>query len=299
MDIDSGSFDAKRYVLSMLKQNSIKELMRRNNEIDEEIKIHDHEIQSLVFENYSKFISSIDTVRQMKDNICQVDDKLKVLETSMDNISRLALKIDSTFAVKRKEIQKLDTINKDLEKLKNLCEFPNVLAQDIKHYKLVAENNRLPTEVDQCFAKSILFYEQCYATLLDLREEPLIAPIYREAVDKVETIRSTLKAAQAQFNKNKSHSAVLRSITRKLLIITDDQVSVLRIYFHSWKERFGEACFKSERRPHTLPTADNGKRVLEPATEIPEINEELWKEFDAEFKFIYEEAYPKLRLTAE
>lgn len=53
--------------------------MRRNNEIDEEIKIHDHEIQSLVFENYSKFISSIDTVRQMKDNICQVDDKLKVL----------------------------------------------------------------------------------------------------------------------------------------------------------------------------------------------------------------------------
>lgn len=49
MDIDSSSFDAKRYVLSMLKQNSIKELMRRNNEIDEEIKIHDHEIQSLVF----------------------------------------------------------------------------------------------------------------------------------------------------------------------------------------------------------------------------------------------------------
>ncbi len=63
MDIDSANFDAKRYVLSMLKQNSIKELMRRNNEIDEEIKIHDHEIQSLVFENYSKFISSIDTVR--------------------------------------------------------------------------------------------------------------------------------------------------------------------------------------------------------------------------------------------
>lgn len=114
MDIDSGSFDAKRYVLGMLKQNSIRELMRRNNELDEEVKVHDHEIQSLVFENYSKFISSIDTVREMKDNICLVDDKLKVLEKSMDKISSLALKIDSTFSVKRKEIQKLDTINKDL-----------------------------------------------------------------------------------------------------------------------------------------------------------------------------------------
>lgn len=60
-------------------------------------------------------------MRDMKDNICKVDDKLKILESSMDNISGLALKIDSTFSVKRKEIQKLDTINKDLEKLRNLC----------------------------------------------------------------------------------------------------------------------------------------------------------------------------------
>lgn len=50
----------------------------------------------------------------MKDNICKVDDKLNVLESSMDKIENLALKIDSTFSVKRKEIQKLDTINKDL-----------------------------------------------------------------------------------------------------------------------------------------------------------------------------------------
>lgn len=67
-----------------------------------------------MFENYSKFISSIDTVREMKDNICKVDEKLKVLESSMDKIENLAVKIDSTFSVKRKEIQKLDTINKDL-----------------------------------------------------------------------------------------------------------------------------------------------------------------------------------------
>ena len=102
MDLDSNNFDPKRYVLTMLKQNTIKELIRKNNEIDEEIKVHDHEIQSLVFENYSKFISSIDTVNQMKNNICMVDDKLKVLENSMDKISDLALKIDETFKFKRK-----------------------------------------------------------------------------------------------------------------------------------------------------------------------------------------------------
>lgn len=82
----------------------------------------------------------------MKDNICKVDEKLKVLETSMDKIEELALKIDSTFSVKRKEIQKLDTINKDLEKLKNLCDFPNILKQDITYYKSLPEN-KIPSEV--------------------------------------------------------------------------------------------------------------------------------------------------------
>ena len=139
MDIDSSHFDGKTYVKAILQKNSIRELVRRNNEIDEEVKVHDHEIQSLVFENYSKFISSIDTVRDMKDNICAVDDRLKVLENSMDRISTLASKIDSTFAVKRREIQKLDTINRDLQKLKNLCDFPNILQQDIKLYKSLPE----------------------------------------------------------------------------------------------------------------------------------------------------------------
>ena len=80
--------------------------------------MQDHEIQSLVFENYSKFISSIDTVRQMKDNICMVDEKLRVLDKSMDNISNLALKIDETFKFKRKEIQKLDQeMEQDMRRL--------------------------------------------------------------------------------------------------------------------------------------------------------------------------------------
>ena len=247
--------------------------MRRNNEIDEEVKVHDHEIQSLVFENYSKFISSIDTVRDMKDNICAVDDRLQVLENSMDSISTLASKIDSTFAVKRREIQKLDTINRDLQKLKNLCDFPNILQQDIKLYKSLPES-KVPGEMETLFQKSISFYETCYKTLVSLKEEPLIAPIFKESVDKVETIRSTLKALQAQFNKNKMHSNVLRNITKKLLVITDDQVSVLRIYLHSWKERFGESCFKSEKRSYQL---ESTRRIADSQHDIPEINEELWR----------------------
>ena len=75
----------------------------------------------------------------------------------MDKIQGLALKIDSTFSVKRKEIQKLDTINKDLEKLKNLCDFPNILKQDIAYYKSLPEK-KVPSEIEKLFNKSVAAY---------------------------------------------------------------------------------------------------------------------------------------------
>ena len=107
----------------------------------------------------------------MKDNICMVDDKLKVLESSMDKISDLALKIDETFKFKRKEIQKLDTVNRDLQKLRNLCDFPNVLKQDLAEYKSIHESKIGESFVDgpKLFHKSIAVYEECFKTLEDLK----------------------------------------------------------------------------------------------------------------------------------
>lgn len=67
-----------------------------------------------MFENYSKFISSIDTVKKMKNDIFKVDEKMKILEQSMSKINLLANKIDESLHTKREEIQKLETVNKDL-----------------------------------------------------------------------------------------------------------------------------------------------------------------------------------------
>ena len=41
MNLDSPNFDPKQYIFTLLKQNTIKELIRHNNEIDEDIKVHD------------------------------------------------------------------------------------------------------------------------------------------------------------------------------------------------------------------------------------------------------------------
>lgn len=117
----------------------------------------------------------------------------------------------------------------------------------------------------------------------------------------MDNIRSILKALQVQF-KGKIHCSVLRNITKKLLVIADDQVSILRIYFHSWKERLGETCFKGPRKiTPDLSASENNKYIMNEVVnaEIPEINEELWKEFVEEFRFIYKEIYPRLSISPE
>lgn len=89
-----------------------------------DIRNFDHDIQSLVFENYTKFISSVETVKKMRQSIMKVDDKLKQMESSMKSINDLATKIDTNFKVKRGEIQKLTTINKELQKVAHHFEYP-------------------------------------------------------------------------------------------------------------------------------------------------------------------------------
>lgn len=61
---------------------------------------------------------------------------MEKLETSINKINTLALKIDSTLETKRTEIKKLDLINKDLSNLKKLCEFPNLLKKELEKYKV-------------------------------------------------------------------------------------------------------------------------------------------------------------------
>ncbi|CAK67535.1 unnamed protein product (macronuclear) [Paramecium tetraurelia] len=123
LDIDSSKFDCQKYVSEFLKNHSVQDLIQRHNQLQSEIKEYDQDIQSLVFENYSKFISSIDTVKKMKTDITQIDQKVETLAQSMTKIAQLSRRIDSQLSIKREEIIKLDTVNKDLSRLNSVCNF--------------------------------------------------------------------------------------------------------------------------------------------------------------------------------
>jgi len=231
-NLNSQNFEANKYLHSFLKTNNIKSLIQKNLELEQDIKNYDQDIQSLVFENYNKFIISIETVKKMKENIIKVDEKLKVLNTSMTKINGLVSKIDDNLKVKRNEIQKLDTVNKDLQKLKKICEFPDILKNDIQEYKSVAANNTLNFET--MFKNSIDYYKTCFSLLTKLKTEPLIKPIFFDSINNIEEMRSIIWNLQSIKNVTMDE---MRFIIKKLLIIIEDKELVLKNYLKFIKEK--------------------------------------------------------------
>lgn len=66
IDLESQDFDANEFFLDLLRNNNLKQLVDKNLNIQSQIKSFDHDIQSMVSDNYSKFISSIDIVQKVQ-----------------------------------------------------------------------------------------------------------------------------------------------------------------------------------------------------------------------------------------
>ena len=59
----------------------------------------DSEMQTLVYENYNKFILATDTIRQMKSDFQTMEDEMEKLVRDMSNIATFAESISSNLQV--------------------------------------------------------------------------------------------------------------------------------------------------------------------------------------------------------
>ncbi|KAJ4843038.1 hypothetical protein Tsubulata_037506 [Turnera subulata] len=77
--IDSTSFDADQYMNLLVHKSNLEALLQRHVEMAAEIKNLDTDLQTLVYENYNKFISATDTIKRMKNNIVGMEANMEQL----------------------------------------------------------------------------------------------------------------------------------------------------------------------------------------------------------------------------
>ncbi|KJE89559.1 hypothetical protein CAOG_001004 [Capsaspora owczarzaki ATCC 30864] len=124
LNIDGDSFDPKEYFHKILQEQSLPQLMNRDTAMIKELQTLDTDMQTLVYENYNKFISATDTIREMKSKVESMEDEMAKLAQNMSSITTASAEIHGSLGKKHEQIAKLTNVHLLLKKLQFLFELP-------------------------------------------------------------------------------------------------------------------------------------------------------------------------------
>ncbi|XP_052828985.1 vacuolar protein sorting-associated protein 51 homolog [Octopus bimaculoides] len=116
-DIDGAHFKHDVFLNKLIREKSLTELMDRETDVVRQIRALDSEMQTLVYENYNKFISATDTIRKMKNDFKKMEDEMDLLATNMASITEFSAKISDTLQDQRQQITKLAGVHALLKKV--------------------------------------------------------------------------------------------------------------------------------------------------------------------------------------
>ncbi|CAG7831601.1 unnamed protein product [Allacma fusca] len=128
-DINGTGFDPDKFIKKINKEYSLIKLMDTEKSLIRQIQDLDSDMQTLVYENYNKFILATDTIRKMKTDFREMEDKMVLLSDNIGRITQSSAQISDGLKEKRDKVSRLSGIHDLLKKLKFLFELPTKLKQ--------------------------------------------------------------------------------------------------------------------------------------------------------------------------
>ena len=116
-DINSPDFDADLYVSRLVSQASLSQLMAQEGEVVKQIQGLDSDMQTLVYENYNKFIAATETIRKMRVDFKSMENEMEQLAASMTSITTFSSQISDKLRGGRQEVARLSSAHATLQKL--------------------------------------------------------------------------------------------------------------------------------------------------------------------------------------
>ncbi|KAJ2861385.1 hypothetical protein GGI22_002464, partial [Coemansia erecta] len=129
--INSAHFDSKKYLKRLLLEEPIGGLLRTDNQLVSEIRQIDGDMKTMVYENYSKFISATETIGRMKEDADFMDAEMEKLARRISTISNRADSLNSKFVARNADIHRLSSEHQLLQRLQFLFDLPDQLSSHI------------------------------------------------------------------------------------------------------------------------------------------------------------------------
>lgn len=166
------------------------------------------EMQTLVYENYNKFISATETIRRMKTDFKEMENEMKKLADNMSDITESSDQITGTLQETRTQLTKLSEKNALLKRLSAISSLPAKLTQ------LVNENN---------YAQAVQEYNRAQRILQQYGNQPSFKGIQEDCGKIMEELKIILKS---DFQKAGKKTTQLTE-TGELLLQLDEKPSDL------------------------------------------------------------------------
>ncbi|XP_003704746.2 vacuolar protein sorting 51 [Megachile rotundata] len=182
-DINGQHFNPDMYFQKLLKECTLKQIMDHKTEIIKNTQTLHSDMQTLVYENYNKFISATDTIRKMKTDFKEMEESMDLLAKNMDSITSFSEQISSTLQGTRQQISKLSSVHALLKKLQFLFKLPSNLKD-----KMNEENYR----------QAVQDYIHAQRVLNQYGNMPSFQGIQKDCEDILEELKSRLRM---QFHK--------------------------------------------------------------------------------------------------
>ncbi|CAH8670444.1 unnamed protein product [Schistosoma haematobium] len=240
LNIDSPSFDPQLYLDKSLKTKDLSDLISEEKALTEQIRSLDSDMQTLVYDNYSKFISATDTIRMMKSNFSYVQAEMNSLLQNIASIVSVSGTINGNLADKRKKLGTLTTTQLTLNKLNYLVELP----VSLRKYMNKCDWDQIVLDLNK--AKYILKSYHNTPSFKNIRKDcaeivsEICSKLWRqfdESSDMAECSNRLKILQQLGFSRRKLSRAILRLAKRqvsqrlahiKTLVCEGDKRSVLR-----------------------------------------------------------------------
>lgn len=175
-DINGPHFDPELYLNKLRRECSLAELMDQETCMVKQIRSLDSDMQTLVYENYNKFISATDTIRKMKNDFKKMEDEMDCLSANMAAITEFSACISGTLQDQHAQITKLSGVHTLLRKLQFLFELPARLNKclELQAYAQAVSSHRRARCVLQQYSHLPSFkgiQDDCHAIMDKLAQE--------------------------------------------------------------------------------------------------------------------------------
>ncbi|XP_038070906.1 vacuolar protein sorting-associated protein 51 homolog [Patiria miniata] len=222
IDIDGAHFDPDVYLARLMREKRLTELVDREVDMVKQIRSLDSDMQTLVYENYNKFISATDTIRKMKTDFKKMEEEMDRLATNMDAITDFSAKISGTLQDRREQITKLSSVHMLLKKLQFLFELPARLKKCIEM---------------KAYSQAVRYYVKARAVLLQYQHMTSFHGIQQDCNEIVNDLRMILRE---QFSNRESSAKQLAESVDLLLQLKEPPDELCDEFLSHAKEKLDE-----------------------------------------------------------